>query len=107
MGTMDSNDYIIIPNGIQDGVAAAVVVMGTDKFCGRFLNSAAAGAQVDTTICSRVTPFKLSVFTDGDEAHGVSAVAMASKNEASAGVAGGTEPLGTMGFSLGFTQVAC
>jgi len=105
--TMDSNDYIIIPNGIQDGVAAAVVVMGTDKFCGRFLNSAAAGAQVDTTICSRITPFKLSVFTDGDERHAANGAVMAAKNEASAGVAGGTEPLGTMGFSLGFTQVAC
>merc|ERR1712037_913798 len=78
--TMDSNDYIIIPNGIQDGVAAAVVVMGTDKLC---------------------------VFTDGDERHAANGAVMAAKNEASAGVAGGTEPLGTMGFSLGFTQVAC
>ena len=47
------------------------------------------------------------MFTDGLEAHGADGAAMASKNEASAGVAGGTEPLGTMGFSLGFNQVAC
>jgi len=107
--SLDSNDYIIIPNGVDSGTAVgtAAVVQGNDKFCGRFFSATAAGGTADTTICSRVTPFKLSVFTDDDEAHGVSAVAMASKNEASAGVAGGTEPLGTMGFSLGFTQVAC
>jgi len=107
--TMDSNDYIIIPNGIQEGVANAVVVQGAgaDKFCGRFFNELAAGAFVDTTICSRVTPFKISVFTDGIEKHAADAAVMAAKNEASAGVAGGTEPLGTMGFSLGFQQVMC
>lgn len=58
-------------------------------------------------LSARITPFKLSVFTDGDERHAANGAVMAAKNEASAGVAGGTEPLGTMGFSLGFTQVAC
>ena len=58
---------------------------------------------------ARVTPFTLDVFTDGFEADADAAadaaMAKAAKNEASAGVAG--EPTGTMGFSLGFTQVAC
>ena len=55
---------------------------------------------------ARVTPFKLSVFTDGSEAVGsTAAVAMAKANEASAGAL--LTPTGTMGFSLGFAQVDC
>jgi len=109
----DSNDYIIIPGGIAtvDGAdatdPAAVIVAGVDKYCGRYLGADAFIA--DGTVCSQVTPFKLSVFTDGLEesvdgaANAV--VAKADINEASAGEA--DTPTGTMGFSLGFTQVAC
>jgi len=106
--TTDSNDYIIIPNGEVAAAAAtagtAVVVQGVDKYCGRYLNTDAL--LLDATVCSRVTPFKLSVFTDGSEAVGsTAAVAMAKANEASAGAL--LTPTGTMGFSLGFAQVAC
>jgi len=112
-GQEDSNDYVIIPNGVAVDVAAnaaltvgtAVVVQGADKFCGRFF-SAAAASVADGTICSRVTPFKISVFTDGAEATMVGeALVMAKANEASAGLA--DTPTGTMGFSLGFSQIAC
>jgi len=106
--TTDSNDYIIIPNGEVAAAAAtagtAVVVQGVDKYCGRYLNTDAL--LLDATVCSRVTPFKLSVFTDGSEAVGsTAAVAMAKANEASAGAL--LTPTGTMGFSLGFAQVDC
>lgn len=116
VGAEDSNDYVIIPNGqTAAAAAAAAVTAGSDKICGRFFstNNAAAG---DTTICSRVTPFKISVFTDGAEAVGTlaadAAAEMAKNNEASAGsdAANATpvlSPLGTMGFSLGFAQIAC
>jgi hypothetical protein len=106
----DSNDFIIIPNGqvaVIQTPGAAAVVAGVDKYCGRYLSADAGVA--DAIVCSRVTPFTLDVFTDGFEADADAAadaaVAMAAKNEASAGAAG--EPTGTMGFSLGFTQVAC
>merc|ERR1712008_540477 len=65
----DSNDYIIIPNGIAGQAAAtaplAVIPQGVDKYCGRYLGTDAFVA--DGTVCSQVTPFKLSVFTDNLE----------------------------------------
>merc|ERR1712203_506359 len=70
-----SNDYIIIPNGLAaDDAASAVtstgttVQVGVNKFCGRYLN--ANDALLDGTVCSRVTPFRLSVFTDAAETIG-------------------------------------
>jgi len=107
----DSNDYIIIPNGVATTLAdapadvgVAVVMAGVDKYCGRYLGANAA--TLDGTICSRVTPFKLSVFTDNSEAVMVAMGAvMAKANENSAGALG--TPLGTMGFSLGFAQLMC
>jgi len=107
----DSNDYVIIPNGqaaqAAATAAAAVIVQGVDKYCGRYFGGDAFVA--DGTVCSQVVPFRLSVFTDDHEqtadAAAMAAVAKADVNEASAGVL--LTPTGTMGFSLGFTQVAC
>merc|ERR1712203_1277576 len=107
----DSNDYVIIPNGqaaqAAATAAAAVIVQGVDKYCGRYFGTDAFVA--DGTVCSQVVPFRLSVFTDDHEqtadAAAMAAVAKADVNEASAGVL--LTPTGTMGFSLGFTQVAC
>ena len=64
---------------------------------------------------ARVTPFKLGVRFDGQEATGTGAAgvaaAMGKENaqEASGKMAAGvpTNPLGTSGFSLGFQQFAC
>merc|ERR1711990_325936 len=116
--TNDSNDYIIIPNGVAGTAATAAgigntaaVTLGMDKFCGRYFSATATAAdkRFDATICSRVTPFKISVFTDGFEADGASgtagAVGQAKANEAASGVA--NAPTGTMGFSLGFAQIGC
>ena len=62
-------------------------------------------------VSARVTPFKLTVVTDANEAVGATAVVqVANTNEASANAvnAAGTDfPLGTMGFSLIFSQQAC
>merc|ERR1712203_622244 len=106
MGTdEDSNDYVIIPNGqaaqAAATAAAAVIVQGVDKYCGRYFGTDAFVA--DGTVCSQFVPFKLSVFTDDLEvsaAAAANAVGKANINEASAGVA--DTPTGTMGFSLGF-----
>merc|ERR1712008_652274 len=55
--------------GLNNGASAAaasaplaVIPQGVDKYCGRYLGTDAFVA--DGTVCSQVTPFKLSVFTD-------------------------------------------
>jgi hypothetical protein len=130
----DSDDFIIIPLGIAPGAANAnldqlnantvpTATLGESLFCGRYLNADAAGKNFDGTVCSRVTPFTLGVRFDNREATGstallngvaaADAVAAAggeqTKQEASSQTAAGapTEPLGTIGFSLGFAQIAC
>jgi len=127
-GGADSTDFIIIPSGVMSGPAAmltanvvpggalntmtiAVGAIGEDIFCGRYLNDAALGAAADISVCSRVTPFKLGVRFDGQEATGAAAAAaaplMENLQEASGTAAAVTNPLGTSGFSLGFQQFAC
>ena len=62
---------------------------------------------------ARTTPFIIGVFTDADENLGeVTAppIALSANiNEAAAGGPGvlGLNPLGTQGFSLGFSQLGC
>ena len=64
-------------------------------------------------ILARSTPFKLGVRFDGFESTGAAAMAVnmgqEESQEASGTITGGTldNPLATMGFSLGFTQLAC
>jgi hypothetical protein len=83
------------------------------EFCGRYLSNTAGGGEADVSICSRSVPFKLGVRFDGLEATGTGAGgtaavdAMEAKQETSGTNANPTLPLGTMGFSLGFTQLAC
>jgi len=122
----DSVDFIIIPNGVSNGGAnnpnvvpgagintntvADDLANAESEFCGRYFNP--AGAQdTDGSICSRSVPFKLGVRFDGFEAapgDGEADFDMQSKQETSGDdVATGTLPLGTMGFSLGFTQFTC
>jgi len=116
----DSNDFVIIPSGVAHtaqlvapgGILNTATVVanaiGEDKFCGRYLAAGAAAAG-DTSVCSRVTPFKLGVRFDDFEATGgaAGAVANADTQEASGPVANSNNPLGTSGFSLGFQQLTC
>jgi len=110
----DSGDFVVIQGGATAASATPAVVnaaltgIGGARFCGRFLNDAAAGAQGDVTICSNRTPFQLSVHTDGIEA-AADTGAQAGKNELADGSADATlnGPLGTNGFQLVFQQVAC
>jgi len=124
----DSNDFVIIPNGVWAGAAnvnvnaggalllttvADAVADANSQFCGRFLHEdAAAGMDEDHSICSRSVPFKLGVRFDGIEATGTGAAganeeAAAGKEETQEASRTANEPLGTMGFSLGFTQITC
>jgi len=124
-GAADSNDWVVIEGGTNVAgvvttatanaalVTAAGNILGNNRFCGRHLNNAAAGAQADVTICTRRTPFQLGVHFDSFEAGAAAAtaaVAMANTNEASDGATAGTydtSPLGTIGFQLGFFQIGC
>lgn len=126
-GVMGSNDFVTIQGGVAAGLALANVLpggpandeliaigtIGLSHFCGRYFNAADAMG-FDATICSRVAPFKLGVNFDGFEqtpaAAAAAAMVMANIQETStaAAVAGVIdEPLGTSGFSLGFSQLAC
>jgi len=107
--SLDSNDQVIIPNGQTEAAAKAFpITVAEDAFCGRFL--APASSTAEGTVCSAVTPFTLGVRFDGFEAVAAAqaeeAAAMEAKQEPS-GTAGSNGPLGTQGFSLGFTQVDC
>jgi hypothetical protein len=106
-GTNCVADYIVIPNGqaaLTETAGTAVVVQGVNKYCGRYLSADAA--LQDQTVCTRATPFALSVFTNGAEAIDANTgVGKANTNEASSAVT--ATPTGTMGFSLGFNQLPC
>jgi len=131
-----TNDFIVIPNGVE---ATAAIPSGTSingptvtfaeatapsRFCGRFLNPAAAGAEADTTVCTRLRQFsRLGVSFDpieataangataasgaADSAEGTDNIQFqeASGTQATAGTL--DQPLGTAGFELGFSQGAC
>jgi len=131
MAAGDSDDHIIIQSGVIQGAVGdpapgsnavaggalntqviGAASIGSDKFCGRFLNTDVT-ATTDGTVCSRVVPFTLGVRFDGFEAVMAAgtdgAMGMESIQETSATTDGGaaTTPLGTTGFSLGFAQIAC
>jgi len=98
-------DYIFIPQANTAAIAnTATVTTSIDKFCGRFI-AIASGVIVPVTICSRTTPFRVSLYTNAGEADGASAANaaadMADSNELS------NEPRGNLGFSLAFFQTAC
>jgi len=117
----DSADYVTILGGNANTAAGGANLVdaaiaanegGVDRFCGRYFNvAAAAGAALDGSVCSRVTPFKLGVHFDDHEAVGAAAMAgkigKADMIEASAGAAANDSPLGVIGFSLGFAQLGC
>jgi len=121
---MGSNDFVTIrgglaataataaPGGAVNNEIIAVATIGASNFCGRYFN-AGNGEATDGTICSRVAPFKLGVNFDGFEQTAAAAadaeMAMANIQETSTTAAAGaiTEPLGTSGFSLGFSQLPC
>merc|ERR1719266_2985362 len=106
-------DFVTILGGTPAADAAAGltaqtgnVVVGTDRFCGRFFGATAA--VTDTSVCSRVTPFKLSFTSNAEEEATADGQDMANVNEVADGAAAmTTAPFGTMGFSLGFAQLGC
>merc|ERR1712170_43599 len=120
-GGADSVDFIIIPSGVAPTATTNANIMpggdlntntvgaaaiGEDMFCGRYLN--AADDDVDGSVCSRVTPFKLGVRFDNFEATGAPAAGQENTQEASGTAAGAVvNTLGTSGFSLGFQQFTC
>merc|ERR1712223_2227252 len=111
VGTACTDDFIVIPNGeaLPPMFTSTTIAVGMNKYCGRYLNPTAAQT-ADEAVCSRVTPFTLSVFTDANEVAGAAGTGAANTNEASSDAdtaAGSLQPLGTMGFALIYSQQAC
>lgn len=122
-GATDSQDHIIIPNGVAPGangiptgtsINSAMVdsTAGSEElqfpsiFCGRFLH-ATTGSTTDGTVCTRSRQFsKLGVRFDPAESV-VAGDAGGNGNENSDEASGSGGPLGTQGFELGFEQLAC
>merc|ERR1712223_803408 len=101
----DSADFVVIAGGGASTTSTPPSGIGGGRLCGRHFNAATATTEV--TICSKITPFQLSVHTDGIEAANAGG-AMADKNELSDGSANNAlgAPLGTIGFELSFYQSA-
>jgi len=115
----DSNDFVIIPNGVDGTVAniatinmllvPAAIFTAPSVFCGRYLNGNPTGAAADGTICTRSSNFRLGVRFDNIEAVAGAGMAMENIDEASGTVVAPalTTPLGTQGFELAFIQQPC
>lgn len=109
----DSNDFVIIPNGVDGSVAniatinmllvPAAIFTAPSVFCGRYLNGD-TDSTADGTICTRSSNFRLGVRFDNIEAVAAAGGAMENIDEASGTL---TTPLGTQGFELAFTQLPC
>jgi len=107
-GTHCANDYVVIPNGVSKtsttattfATTATVSTHGPSRRCGRLLETAS------TSVCSNVVPFRMGVKFDSIEvATTAGATGKANVNEGSAGAT--NDPLGTMGFSLGYALHSC
>jgi len=110
ISTTCSLDYINIPGATTATIAAitnpaAINVYGS-RLCGRFfgptqgllINNAIAE---NRSVCSRVTPFRVSVHFDNNEQNTATAADMATLNEFQGG------PGGIIGFKLHYWQVSC
>lgn len=101
--TQCSTDYISIPFADSRPTTAAVFLQtslpAVNRLCGRFLTNSAIGA-ASVSICTGISPFKLTFVTDGSEA-GVTTGSASINSEEFA------TPSGTIGFSLLATQLAC
>lgn len=94
------SDYIMIPGGSAQGTAtlyqessiSATTAPTLNKLCGRFMGTDKATASV--SVCTRLVPFVIGVYTDGDEITEDSGADMAQTNEQ------GKIPGGIVGFSL-------
>jgi len=103
----------VLPGGAANTIQIATTTIGASNFCGRYFNAEDL-QMADGTICSRVAPFKLGVnfdeFEQTNKAGKDPAIEMAGVQETSSAQNGDfdpTEPLGTSGFSLGFSQLIC
>jgi len=106
-GDSCTTDFVVIEAGESEANAktAAVDAGSSDRFCGRFFGS--GNPTSDSSICTRSTPFSLTVVTDGSEAL-TGTQANANTNELADGAANmATAPFGTQGFQLGFFQKDC
>jgi len=103
----DSADFVFITGAGDSTTSTAPTSPTGGRVCGRFFSASTTGSTSEATICSRITPFQLSVHTDGIEAANAGG-AMADKNEVADGSVDAAlgAPLGTIGFELSFYQSA-
>lgn len=97
-----SDDYITIPQALSTTDVATTTIATTstgNRLCGRFL-ALAPSATASVSVCSRTTPFRLSVkFDSGERAINGQTMSMAAADEFS-GLPGGIH-----GFLLKYTQI--
>lgn len=102
-GTLCSTDYITIPGGINN-LGAGISTQGVlNRFCGRCLETTAAGVActnaVTTSVCTNRTPWHIGVVTNEDEVALAAGAGTAIQTEAS------LPPGGIVGFSLCYTTL--
>jgi len=106
-------DYIYIPGGQATSSTDIVkpptstgqaIAAGVGRICGRIF-SAISGTD-SGTVCSRVTPFSVGVYFDGNEVAQSAATSTTADNEFKATLSG-YQTAGSYGFSLEFSQEAC
>merc|ERR1711997_960077 len=89
---------------LTNPLAATTASYGkVDRQCGRIFGGIEAQT-APSTVCSRTTPFRLGVFTDGTE---VLTADTTNAKEGTNELSANTGSAGTQGFSLGFAQQAC
>ena len=100
-----NGDYITIEN-MQNHPGQLATTIGIDKMCGAYF-TATNEAVVHNTVCTFITPFKLGVHFDDDEAHflpiGATNLDHVENNAVFTAGAGA----GWSGFYLNYWQVAC
>lgn len=104
LGSNCITDYITIPDGTTSAIAALTAVAAStssSRFCGRHLNPT-SGEVADVSVCSRAYPFRVSVYTDENEACSAVTEPLC-ENEVNIA----THPGGITGFALNYVQSAC
>jgi len=95
-------DYIVIPHANTATIAATTTVPNTpDRYCGRFLTTSTT-LTANADVCTNARPFKISFVADAGEVVTDGTTAKKAKTSELS-----TAPLGTIGFSLKYTQKSC
>ena len=91
---------------MQNDPGQAAAIMGIDKMCGQYF-TASDQAVVHNTVCTFITPFKIGVHFDADEAHFLPITATNLDHVENSATFTAGAGAGWGGFHLHYWQVAC